>query len=601
MVLGRLCGETPKYTGGKSVKIFSLSRTSGQDYSLYALVFLVAIGARTFFLIWIDEPILFFKYPYFAEKLAGGGDIGERLVDLSPFYLYFLTFLKKIFGLNWATVKLIQSFVGAFNSLLILALGSRLFNKTAGLIAALIYALYGNVIILESTLEPTVFILLFNLLLIYFLVLVKGGAKPPSQTAALLIAGGLFAGLSIITKPNSLLFLPLVVTWLLFFRTGPLTFYKRLVQALIFCGAALLVIMPVTIRNYFKVNDFVLVTADAGKVFYHGNSKGATALEGGDLPDYGFSEEGDGEPDYAHVLFRKAAASLTGEPMSPSESSWFWSKKTLGDIFDDPGRYLILEIKKFVFFFTDYEVHYIASGHTEYKRTLSFPFVRYGIIATLGVLGMLLSLTKFRELFLVYGSIGVYLLSGLLFLVQSRYRTPAVPYFCLFAGSAIYTLKEMIYARRFRSLCMCFLLAGVLFILSYFAFRGEIIKQDLWQEGTKICYQMRARPLFDTGRHKEAISQLDRCLSILPDFRPALNLRGRAYAILGQYKMAETDFKRLISLSPGSAQGYKNIGFVYLLQEDREKAEFFLTKALALAPDDKKAKEALKKMRDPSL
>jgi len=207
---------------------------------------------------------------------------------------------------------------------------------------------------------------------------------------------------------------------------------------------------------------------------------------------------------------------------------------------------------------------------------------------------MLLSLKRFKKLFLVYGAIGVYLSSGLLFLVQSRYRTPAVPYFCLFAGSAIYTLKEMIYARRFRSLCMCLLFAGVLFVLSHFAFRGEIIKQDLWQEGTKICYQMRARPLFDTGRHKKAISQLDRCLSILPDFKPALILRGKAYAILGQYKKAETDFKRLISLGPSDPKGYKNIGFVYLLQGERDMARFYLTKAFALAPDDKKVKEALK-------
>ncbi len=164
---GRLCGEMLNCTGrilanfapfcgfisfkmAKGMKIFSHSRTSGQDYTLYALVFLVAMGARIFFLVWIDEPILFFKYPYFADKLAGGKDIGDRIVDLSPFYLYFLTLLKKIFGLDWVFVKFIQSFLGALNSLLILALGNRVFGKTAGLIAALMFALYGNVIVLES-------------------------------------------------------------------------------------------------------------------------------------------------------------------------------------------------------------------------------------------------------------------------------------------------------------------------------------------------------------------------------------------------------------------------------------------------------------------
>ena len=579
------------------MKIFSHSRTTDQDYTLYALVFLVAISARILFLVWIDEPILFFKYPYFAAKLAGGEDIGERLVDLSPFYLYFLTFLKAIFGADWATAKLIQSFIGALNALLILALGSRLFNKTAGLFASLIYALYGNVIILESTLEPAVFVLLFNLLSVYFLVLAKGDSKLSPRTTYLIVAGGLFTGLSIITKPNAFLFVPLGIAWLLFFPTGNLTFRGRLVHALIFCGSALVVVMPVTIRNYVKVNDFVLVTADAGKVFYHGNSKGATALEGGDLPDYGFSDDGNGEPDYAHVVFRNTAARLTGNTLSPSESSWFWIKKTLDDILDNRAQYLKREVKKFVFFFTDYEVHYIASAHVEYKESLRFPLIRYGIIISLGILGMLLSLKRFRELFLIYGAVGVYLFAGMLFLVQSRYRTPAVPYLCLFVGTAIYSLKEMIYTKRFKTFSVSVLLACALFVISHSAFKSEIVKQDRWQEATKICYQMRACPLFDKGKYRAAIIQLDRCLSIVPDFRPALNLRGRAYAMLAQYKKAETDFKRLISLSPGSAQAYRNIGFVYLLQEDREKAKNYLTKALALAPGDKKVKEALRGMR----
>ncbi len=583
------------------MKIFNQIRTSGQDYTPYVLVFLVAIGARIFFLVWIDEPILFFKYPYFAEKLVDGGDIGERIVDLSPFYLYFLTFFKKIFGLNWATAKLIQSFVGAFNALLTLALGSRLFNKTTGLFAALLYSLYGNVIILESTLEPTVFIIFFNLLMVYFLALAKNRSRLPSQTAALIVAGGLFAGLSIITKPNSLLFIPMGIVWLLFFATRNLPSREKLLQCVFFCGAALVVVSPVTLRNYLKLHDVVLVTADAGKVFYHGNSRGATALEGIDLPDDGFTDEGNGEPDYAHVVFRKTAAMLTGNTLSPSESSWFWIEKTLDDILGDPGQYLMREIKKFIFFFTDYEVHYIASAYTEYKASLSFPLIRYGIITSLGVLGMLLSLRKFRELFLVYGAVGVYLFAGMLFLVQSRYRTPAVPYLCLFAGTAINSLIEMTYAKRFRSFCMSVLLAGALFVLSHTIFMDEILKQDRWQEATKTCFELRARPLFDKGRYRAAITQLDRCLSVVPDFRPAINLRGKACAILGRYKIAEADFKRLIALSPGSAQGYRNIGFVYLLQGDREKAEIFLTKALSLAPDDKKVKEALKKLRDPSL
>ena len=577
--------------------MFAHSKTSGQDYTLYALVFLVAMGARVFFLVWIDEPILFFKYPYFADKLCQGKDIGERLVDLSPFYLYFLTLFKKIFGADWAFVKIIQAFLGSLISLLIFSLGFRLFQKTAGLLAAIIYALYGNVIILESTLEPTVFIILFNLLAIYFLLLAKDNFRSSPQSMALTLIGGFFVGLSIITKPNALLFLPLGIGWLLFFPTGTLTVNKRLAQALVFCASALAVVAPVTIRNYVKLNDFVLVTADAGKVFYHGSSKAATALDRATLPDIDLIVEGSTEPDFAHVLFRKAAGKLTGKAISPSESSHFWTQRTLSDIYDDPSQYIRRALKKFGFFFSDYEIHYIASAHMEYKKSLSFPFITYGIIASLGVLGMLLASKRFRQLFLVYGAIGVYLSACLLFLVQSRYRTPAVPYLCLFAGSAIYSLKEMICAKSLKTFAVCVLFAGTIFVISHSAFKEEITRLDQWQEATKTYYQIRACPPYNRGRYGEAIQELNRCLSIVPNFVPGLNLRGKAYAMLSRYKKAETDFKRVISLSPGSPRGYRNMGFMYLVQGKKDKAKSYLNRAIALEPNDKQVKETLEDLR----
>ena len=207
---------------------------------------------------------------------------------------------------------------------------------------------------------------------------------------------------------------------------------------------------------------------------------------------------------------------------------------------------------------------------------------------------MILSLKRFRGLFLIYGAIGIYLFAGMLFLVQSRYRTPALPYLCLFAGNAIYSLKEMLCTKKFKTFGVCVLFACTLFAISHATFKEEITSQDRWQEATKISYQMQARPLFDRGRYKESVFHLDRCLSIVPDFIPGLNLRGKAYAILGQYKKAEMDFKRVIALCPNSSQGFSNMGFIYLLQGEREKARTYLTKAVALAPHDKKVKEALK-------
>jgi 4-amino-4-deoxy-L-arabinose transferase-like glycosyltransferase len=578
------------------VSAFLHSKESGQDYHAFLFVFLIGIGARLFFLIYLDEPPLFAKYPFFAEKLAEGKDIGERLVDLSPFYLYLMTALKKVFDVDWTYVKFIQSFVGTLNCLLVFAVGRRVFRQEVGFLAGLMYALYGNLIILESTLEPTVFVLSFNLLAVYGLVRCREDGVPPGRAWVWPLLAGFFVGLSIITKPNFLLFLPVGAVWLLVSVGQTVGFQRRLANTLCFFAVVLLVVIPVTVRNYVRLHDFVLVTADAGKVFFHGNGRGATALEGTGLPDEGFAEEGADEPDYAHVLYRKTASNLSGRALSPSESSKFWIRRARDDIVIDPIAYMKLELKKLFYFFNDYEMHYIASAYKEYKASLAFPFIRYGVIASLGLLGMLLAFKNFKTHALLYAVVFLYLLSGMLFLVQSRYRTPAVPYLCLFAGHAIYALRKMVAAKRFRAVAAALILIGMLFFLTRFFYTDEIVKVDQWQQATKIHYEMDGQWLFKSGKYREAIAELDQCIAIEPGFGPAYNLRGKGYAVLGRYDEALRDFNKVMSLTPNLAHGYKNAGFLYLLEGDFSKAKSYLVKALSLAPHDSRVQEALAKL-----
>lgn len=571
----------------------STDKNNSGEYKSILVIFLFALGVRAFFLVWIDEPMLFGKYLYFAEKLAGNESIGERIADLSPFYLHFVTVFNLIFGDNWALLKWIHAMTGALNCLLLFVLGTRVFNKETGFLGALAYAAYGNLIVLETTLEPTVFVMLFNLLAVYFLQSAVDGTQPTFKV----IAAGLFAGLSVITKPSFLLFLPMGAIWILVQRKGKLRLTQRMGEACLFGAAASLLILPVTVRNFIELNDVILVTADAGKVFYHGNSKRATALEWAKLPNEGFKEESAPEPDYAHVLFRRTASRLIGRPLSPSESSKFWMNMTFQDIADNPTGYFKRVLKKIVFFFTDYEMHFIAPAYKEYKSSLNYPFLRYGVIASLGITGMLLSAGFFKRQFLLYSVVFLYLISGMLFIVQSRYRTPAVPYLCLFAGYTLFLLKEWITGRNLRATAgACLAIAG-LFYLSHFSFRSEILRADRWQQATKMYYEMGARSLFSSGRYHEAIGDLDRCILMVPNFSPAYNLRGKSLAIIGRNDAALEDFKRVITLAPNLPKGYKNAGYLYLLLKNKAMAAEYLEKALMLAPDDVKVAETLSSLR----
>ncbi|UCD33564.1 MAG: tetratricopeptide repeat protein, partial [Desulfobacterales bacterium] len=215
----------------------------------------------------------------------------------------------------------------------------------------------------------------------------------------------------------------------------------------------------------------------------------------------------------------------------------------------------------------------------EYKRSLRYPFLRYGVIASLGILGMFLSLADAKKRLLLYGVVGICLVSGLLFLVQSRYRTPAVPYFCLFAGHTIYCLYQGFKRKDLRSTALIVLFVPSFLYLSHSSFKGEIEHVDVWQKATKIHYKMGAIPLFAKGKYNEAIIELNTCISIAPKFSPAYNLRGKTHAMLGRFPEAEQDFKSVLELSPNIIHGYKNLGFLYLIQGNKEKAKTYLEAA----------------------
>jgi tetratricopeptide (TPR) repeat protein len=209
---------------------------------------------------------------------------------------------------------------------------------------------------------------------------------------------------------------------------------------------------------------------------------------------------------------------------------------------------------------------------------------------------MLLSIKNFKRLFLIYGMVFLYLLSGLMLLVQSRYRIPAAPYLCLFAAAAVYKIREMIAARQFRSAGFAAVLIGLFFVSGNFIYRSEIERIDRWQRATKKFYQMEALPLYGKKAYSDALVKLDQCLALEKDFTPAYNLRGKVHAHMGNYDAGLKDFMQVIRLSPNLGEGYKNIGFLYLLKGEKKNAKPYLLKAQTLLPENKKIEKALNDM-----
>jgi len=560
-------------------------------------IFLLALFVKLLIFSLVTEPIIFYKYPYFAERISNGMDIGERILDLSPFYLFANVLLFKIYGQNWEVIALLQIFLGSLNCLFLYLIGEKLFSRAVGFVAAIILLLYGNLTLIELSLEPEVFVLLFNSLIILFLIQSKEATAAGKEVWRWLIIG-LLIGLAAITKPNALFFMPLAVLWN--WRESPSYRFRIKSTFLLLIGVAVLV-SPITLRNYFKFQDFILITADSGKVFYHGNGPGSTGMARADLPDQGFTEEGYREPDYAHTLFRKVARNLTGRHLTPSECARFWFNRTLDHIRAHPLSAFTLEIKKFFFFFGNYEVHDIDSTYQYYKTIQTWPLIPFGFISALGILGMGLAAPRFRQAFLLYSMVGVYLFSVLVFFAASRYRLPAAPFLAFFAAYALVSLFTQWREKQLKKLLIYFGMACLLFAGTYFPFRSEVETLDRWQTATRIHYSMGGNRLFRQGLYREAVQEFEKAVALQPDFAPAYNRLGMSLAILEDYERAENNFKKVVELSPGIDQGYLNLGLLYELKGDPSRAVPFLEKALSLNPENQKAKIYLEKLNPGTL
>jgi tetratricopeptide (TPR) repeat protein len=575
-------------------RIYAKSHLWKNKYLLSLFLFSTAIVLKLFLFFTLSTPVFFSKYPFFADRINKGFDIGERLLDLSPLYLYAMAGLQRIYGSNWQAMIIFQLIAGSLNCIFIFLIGERVFNRTVGLIAALFLMLYGNLTLFEMTLEPDSFAVFLNTLFILIIFRVQEKSSP-HRSALLWLWPGLILGLSIITKPNAFLFLPAFLVWILWIAPGN---RKKFLPVLFFFLGISMTVLPITVRNYLTFHDPVLVTADMGKVFYHGNGPEATGLERADLPDQGFREENSREPDYAHALFRSTARRLSGRHLTPSECSEFWISRTLGYMKSRPWPSARLFFKKFILFWLNYEVQDLDTNYAYYQTMRHWPLMPFGLISTLGLVGMFINRKNYRMAYWPYVMVLGYLLTLVIFFDASRYRLPAVPFLCLFAATGLLYIKDLLRKKLFKKdyLIMGSILLLVLF--TFFFLKREIDALDRWQQATRIYYNLEGNGSFKKGEYQKAIEAYKKAVALAPDFAPAYNQLGKSYALRNEPGKAEENFLKVIALSPNSDQGYMNLGFLYELRGDIPKATAFFLKAYSLNADNLKVKEQLKHLKN---
>jgi len=520
---------------------------------LIRLIYLNQIKLSPYF----DTPQIDALWHYnWAKEIAGGDWIGKEVFFRAPLYPYFLGIVYVLFGESFYLSGLIQIIIGSLSCVLIFLLAKKLFNPTIGIIASVIACFYAPLIYHDAELLIPVLIIFLDLTLI--LLLLDAEARLHKRWWLL---AGIVLGFSAIARPNILIFVPSVLLWicLKFWRENR---NKIVSSGLFFLLGMILVISPVTFRNWVVGKDFVLIASQGGINFFIGNnpiSDGKTATAGFvSLPLEGYK-------DNVWITSIRLAEKSMGKKLKPSEISNFWFRQGLHFIKTYPLKYLQLSGKKLYYFWNSYEIEIIRNIYFFSKwssvlklllwdHLLRFPF---GIISPLAIFGIILSAKFWKKFFLIYAFILSYMFSVILFFVTSRHRLPVIPLLIIFASYSIYWLVEKIKNKQTRPFFVSLSILLPLFLVTNSNLFG-VKQMDLSRS-----YKSLGSAYSEKGRYDLAIAAYQKGLEINPNSAELHRSLGRAYWDTGHRNKAIKEYELAISLDPGMAGTYAELGYIY--------------------------------------
>src|SRR5262245_59451954 len=192
------------------------------------------------------------RYVEWAADIAGGNWLGSGAFYQAPLYPYALATLFSAFGQSIETIRIAQAVAGASACVLVTIAGSSLFDRRPGLLAGIALALYPPAIFFDGHVQKSS----LDLLLMAALILAVARYQTTSRTRWLILLGLSFGCLTM-TRENARLLFPVFVVWLmLWHRRAPHMFRMRSVA--VFGLAALVVIAPVVVRNYYVAGELLV-------------------------------------------------------------------------------------------------------------------------------------------------------------------------------------------------------------------------------------------------------------------------------------------------------------------------------------------------------
>ncbi len=226
----------------------SPDRPAGSRFRILVLAIAAAAAVISILAVaYTRPPVLQFDENYYyplARQIASGG-FEDGYVVRPPLYPIFLAFLIKIVGTGFQGLLIVESFLRGLLILGIAYIGKRYFSPLAGLISAMLLAVYPLLIWTYTRFMTEIIYVPLFLASFYFI----DKAVASEQKSHWLLAGFL-SGLATLARSTSLAFTLIVAIWLIV-RRSPKGRFERasLTGAALLTAALIATISPWMIRN----------------------------------------------------------------------------------------------------------------------------------------------------------------------------------------------------------------------------------------------------------------------------------------------------------------------------------------------------------------
>ncbi|MBU0519926.1 tetratricopeptide repeat protein, partial [bacterium] len=353
------------------------------------------------------------------------------------------------------------------------------------------------------------------------------------------ILTGVLLGLAALARPNIIIFIPFFLGWMFFFQK------TRTLRITLFLSGLLIVILPVTIRNYAVSGDLVLISSQGGVAFYMGNNAESTGFTGW-VPGTSRDWWGEGKTQTDQIAEKES-----GESLQPSQISSYWFGRGFAEMSAKPGKWLQLFGKKIKYLFSGYEISDTEDIYYERKSSvllsmllwngwLKFP---YGLLVPLALFGFLLCFRWAQESHLLLFQLA-YALSIVLYFVTARYRLPLVPIFAVWSAAGVNAALLQVKAKSFNKLIIpgIALLAGLVLLNLNPGIKktGDHLEAVI-ALGTKYL---------DQGEHEKALASFQQALDLDSTAVRAANSAGVAAINSGRTAAAMSYFEQALRHDP---------------------------------------------------